>query len=165
MVLFKVRLNRLWFGIHNKILNFNYWNLCYNELFHGNRNKWKSTDLSTDLWYSHKIKVTLPNFAKYHCFWTLWTVNYVDFIPFSCIDYFQILFLNFRKTWLKLQLSGRGPIKAVRSICPSVCLSVCLWCIFLRNFSLGFSNFLHGYFLPYILKTDKAIIWKIVFVV
>ena len=141
MVLFKVWLNRLWFGIHNKILNFSYWNLCYNELFHDNRNNENQRILSMDLWCWNKIKVTLPNFAKYHCFWTLWTLNYVDFIPFSCIDYFQILFLNFQKTWLNLQLCGRGPIKSVRFICPSVCLSVCLWCIFFRNFSLDFSHF------------------------
>ena len=28
--------------------------------------------------------------AKNHCFWTLCTLNYVDCIPFSCIDYFHM---------------------------------------------------------------------------
>ena len=71
-------------------------------------------------------------------FWTLWTLNYVGCIPFSCIDYFQILFLNFRKIWLNLQLCGRSPIKLVLR----VCLSVCLWCIFLR-ITLELFRFLH----------------------
>ena len=28
-------------------------------------------------------------FAQDHCFLTLWTLNYVDYIPFSCIGYFH----------------------------------------------------------------------------
>ena len=134
MVLFRIWLNRLWFGIHNKILNFRDWILCYNEFFHHNNMKWKSRDLSMDLWHSNKMKVILPNFAKDHPFWTLWTQNYVDCIPFSCIDYFQILFSNYLKTWLNLQLCSRGPIKSVLFIC----LSICLWCIFLRIYSMDF---------------------------
>ena len=98
--------------------------LFYNELFHNNRGKWKSMDLSMDLWHSNYTKVILCNFAKDHCFWTLWTLTYVDCIPFSCIDYFQILFSNFQKTGLNLQLCGRNPIKSVLFICPSDCLSV-----------------------------------------
>ena len=50
MVLFRVRLNRPWFEIHNKILNFYDWTLCYNELFHNIRKKWRSMDLSMDMW-------------------------------------------------------------------------------------------------------------------
>ena len=126
MVLIRVWLNRLWFGIHNKILNFHDWTLCCIELFHDNRRKWKSMDLSIDLWHSNNIKVILPNFAKDHCFWTLWALNYVDCIPFSCIDYFQILFSNFQKALLNLELcGGRNPIKSVLFICPSGCLYVC----------------------------------------
>ena len=74
--------------------------------------------------FKQYVKVMLPNFAKDHCFWTLWTLNYVDCIRFSCIDYFQILFSNFQKTWLNLQLCGWNPIKSVLFICPFVCLSV-----------------------------------------
>ena len=123
MVLIRVWLNRLWFGIHNKILNFHDWTLCYNELFHDNRRKWKSMDLSMDQWHSNNMKVILPNFAKDHCFWTLWTLNYVDCIPFSCIDYFRILFSNFWKTWSNLQLCGRV---LWNQSCSSVHLSVCM---------------------------------------
>ena len=124
LILFRVWLNKLRFVIHDKILNFHDWTLFYNELFHSNRGKWKSMDLSMDLWHSNYTKVILHNFAKDHCFWTLWTLTYVDCIPFSCIDYFQILFSNFQKTWLNLQLCGRNPIKSVLFICPSDCLSV-----------------------------------------
>ena len=43
-------------------------------------------DLSMDLWHSNYMKVILHNFAKNHCFWTLWALDCVDFISFSCID-------------------------------------------------------------------------------
>ena len=76
--------------------------------------------------FKQYVKVMLPNFAKDHCFWTLWTLNYVDCVPFSCIDYFQILFSNFQKTLLNLELyGGRNPIKSVLFICPSGCFYVC----------------------------------------
>ena len=94
LVLLRVWLNRLWFGIHSKILNFHDWTICYNELFHDNTRKWKSMDLSMDLSHSNNMKVILRKFAKDHCFWTLWTLNCVDCIPFSCIIskfYSQIL--------------------------------------------------------------------------
>ena len=120
MVLFRVWLNRLWFGIHKKILNFHDWTLCYNELFHDNRRKWKSMDLSMDQWHSNNMKVILPNFAKDHCFWTPWTQNYVDCIPFSCINYFQI---SEKHDWTS-NFYGRSPIKSVLFICWSVCLYV-----------------------------------------
>ena len=137
MVLFRVRLDRLYFGIHNKILDFHNSSLCYNELFHDNRKKWKSMDLSMDLWHSNSVKGILPNFAKDHCFWTLWTLNYVDCIPFSCIDYFQILFLNFWKTWLNLQLSGRGPTYNISPVHLSIYLSVLLSVMYFSQALLG----------------------------
>ena len=148
MVLFRVRLNRPWFGIYNKILNFHYWTLCYIELLHDNTTKWKSMNLSMDLWHSNNMKVIFPNFAKDHCFWTLWTPNFVDCISLSCIDYFQILFSNFQKTWLNLQLYGRNPIKSVLFICPSVCLMH-----FPQDLLSAFFNFFAwGYFPIYIKK-------------
>ena len=73
--------------------------------------------------FKQYVKVMLPNFAKDHCFWTLWTLNYVDCIPFSCIDYFRILFSNFWKTWSNLQLCGRF---LWNQSCSSVHLSVCM---------------------------------------
>ena len=63
ILLFRVWLNRLRFGIHNKILNFHGWTLCYNELFHEIRRKWKSIHWSMDLWHSNNMKVILTNFA------------------------------------------------------------------------------------------------------
>ena len=116
MVLYRVWLNGLWFGSHNKILNFHNWTPCYNELFYNNRRKWKSMDLSMDLWHSNNMKVILPNFATDHCFWTLWTL-YVDCFHFSCV--YSISFLE---TWLNLQLCGRSHIKSVLFICPSICM-------------------------------------------
>ena len=164
MVLFRVWLNRPRFGIHNKNLNFYDWILCYNELCQDNRNKWQSLDLSMDLWHSNNMKVILPNFAKDHYFWTFWTLwNYVDCIPLSCIDYFLVLFSNFRKTWLNP--SEKHDCYKISPVHLSICLSVRrLWCVFLRIYSVDFLNFLHEDILPYILS-DQAIIWKIVFVV
>ena len=43
-----------------------------------------------------------------HWFFPLW------------LDFKKILFSNFRKTWLNLYLCGRGPIKPVLFVCPSV---------------------------------------------
>ena len=108
-------------------------------------NSFMITERSKNQWHSNNIKVILPNFAKNYSFWTLWTLNYVDCIPFSCIDYFQILFLNFQKTWLNLKLFGSNLIKSVLFICPSVCLPVCdafssgstLW-IFKNFFAWGY---------------------------
>ena len=157
MVLFRVWLNKLWFGSHNKILNFHDWILYYNELLHDNGRKWKSMDVSINLWHFNNMKVILPNFAKNHCFWTLSTLNYVNCIPFSCIDYFQVLFSNFQKTWFNFQLCCRSPVKSILFISPSVCLYVCE--AFSSRSSLWiFLNFLHEDILSYILKSDKAII-------
>ena len=73
----------------------------------------------------------LCKFPKDHCVWTLWTLNYVDSIPFSCIDslhmaynqakqFKKILFSNYRKTWSNLHLCGWGTIRSVLFVCPSV---------------------------------------------
>ena len=82
------------------------------------------------------MKVILLKFVKDHCFWTFWTLNYVDCIPFHSIDSFhivhnqakqfkEIFFSNFRKAWSNLHFYGSGPIKSVLFICPSLCLSIC----------------------------------------
>ena len=52
--------------------------------------KIKINGLTMDLWHSNNMKVILCKFAKGHCFWTLWTQNYVDFILFSYIDSFHM---------------------------------------------------------------------------
>ena len=49
-------------------------------------------------------------------------------------------------------LCGRGPIKSVLFICPSVCLSIHLWHIFFRIYSVDLFIFLHEDILPCILK-------------
>ena len=123
-------------------------------------------NLSMDLWHSNNMKVILLKFVKNHCFWTFWTLNYVDCIPFHSIDSFhivhnqakqfkKILFSNFRKVWSNLHLYGSGPIKSVLFICPSLCLSICD-AFFLGSTQWIFFNFLHEDVLPYILKCDKA---------
>ena len=158
MILYRVRLNRSWFGTNDKVLNFHDWTRCYRELSHDNRKKWKSMNLSMDLWHSYNMKVILSNFAKHHCFWALWTVNYADCISFSCIDSFhyssqssqqfkKILFSNFRKQTIKPPSVWKG---------PSVYLPVRLWRIFLRNYQVDFLNFLHEDILPYILKKRQS---------
>ena len=64
----------------------------------------------------------LSNFAKDHCFWTLWTLNYVDFIPFSCIISKSCSWVSKKHDWTSNFVVG--VIKSVLSICPSVCISV-----------------------------------------
>ena len=85
-----VLLKRFWFGIHDEVLNSHDWSFCYNEFYHDNRRKWKSMNLSMDLYHSNNMKAILPNFAKDHCFWTLRTLNYADCISFACIHYFHV---------------------------------------------------------------------------
>ena len=70
--------------------DFHDWTLCYHKPFDDNRKKKKSMDLSVNLWYSNNIKVILHSFAKDICFWTLWTLRYVDCIGFSFIDSFHM---------------------------------------------------------------------------
>ena len=133
MILYRVRLNRSWFGTNDKVLNFHDWTRCYRELSHDNRKKWKSMNLSMDLWHSYNMKVILSNFAKHHCFWALWTVNYADCISFSCIDSFhyssqssqqfkKILFSNFRKQTIKPPSVWKGSYK-ISPVSQSICLS------------------------------------------
>ena len=47
----RVRLSRSWFMIHDKVLNFHDWILCYGESSHDKRKRWKSTELSMDQWH------------------------------------------------------------------------------------------------------------------
>ena len=129
MILFRGRLNRLRFGIQNKVLNFHDWTLFYHELFQNSRKKQKSIDLAMDLWHSNNMKVILCNFAKDHCFWTFWTPNYVDCIPFSCIDSFYIahnqakwFILEFPKNRIKLP-SLKKKFHKVSPFCLPICLS------------------------------------------
>ena len=124
MVLSIVWLDRLWFGSHNK-----FW-ISMTELF-VTMNSFTITEGSGNQWIYQwicDIQIIwkfLRNFAEDHCFWTPWTQNYVGCIPFSCIDYFQILLSNYQKTCLNLQLCRRGSIKLILFIYPSVCPSVC----------------------------------------
>ena len=70
-------------------------------------------------------------------FWNLWTLNYVDYISFSCIDSFHMahnkpnnfkenFILDFSKNVMKHPSLRRDSIKSVLFISPSVCLSACL---------------------------------------
>ena len=124
--------------------------------------------LSMDLWHSNNRKVILCKFAKDHCFWTLWTLNYVAivflflywFFPYCSSEIIlkKILFSNLQKTWSNLHLCGRGSIKSVPFICSSTCLFVRLWCIFLSIYTVDFliSFFIAwGYFAIY---TKKVLI-------
>ena len=84
LILFRVQLNRLWFGIHDKILNsLLSWILLRQQ-------KEMKLDLLMVLWHFYNMKVIFDKFAKDHWFWTLWTLSYVDCISFSCIDSFFI---------------------------------------------------------------------------
>ena len=83
-ILYRVRLNKSWFFIQDKVLNFHdffefSWVFCYHKPFHDKIKR--SMELSMDLWHLNKMKVIL----------TLWTMNYAFFcVPFSCIDSFQV---------------------------------------------------------------------------
>ena len=116
----------MWFGIHDKVLNFHDWTLCYHELC-----------------YHWICDIQIIWKLSYLSFWTLTTLNYVDCIPFSCIDFSIWLKIKPNNAWSTLHPCEKGPIKSVLFICPSVCRSVCLSHIFLRTYPLDFLNFLH----------------------
>ena len=67
----RVRLNRSWFMIHYKILNFHHRILSYHDLFQGKIKRPKSIEPSMDVWPLNNMKFILT-----HC---------VDYVPF-CID-------------------------------------------------------------------------------
>ena len=100
---FRVRLNRSWFVIHDEVWNFYDWIFCYHEPFHEKIKREKSLELPMNLWHLNSMKV-IP---------TLWTQNYFNCVPFSCIysfpivhnrtnQFLKILFSNFQKTWSNL---------------------------------------------------------------
>ena len=62
----KVWLNGSWFVIHNEILEFHNWIVCYHEHFQHKLRRWKSLELKMDLWHLTDMKVILT--LKY---WTL----------------------------------------------------------------------------------------------
>ena len=166
MVLFRVRLDRLYFGIHNKILDFHNWSLF-------TMNSFTITERKENQWiYQWICDIQI-----------VWTVSYLilqRIIVFELFEHwimlivFLFLVLTISKfyswifekhDWTSNLAAGVLPIISVLFICPSICLSFCLWCIFLRPYSVDFFNFLHEDVLPYILKCDEGIIWKIVFFV
>ena len=126
-----------------------------------------------DLQHSNNKKFMLCKFAKGHCFWILWTLDCVDFVPFYSINslymadneakwFKKILFSNF--------LCWRGPIKSVLFIHQYVCLSVRLWHISPKMYFVDFFVvvvvlfFALGHFAIYT-KKWKNRIWKIEFVI
>ena len=67
--------------IHNDVLKFCDWILCYHEPFQDKIKRWKSVELSMDLWLLSDMKVIL----------TLQILNFAEFCaPFSCIDSFTV---------------------------------------------------------------------------
>ena len=75
----KFRLNGSWFVIHDEILEFHNWTLCYHEHFQDKIKRWKSLELKMDLWHLTDMKVIL----------TLQILNFAESCaPFSCIDSF-----------------------------------------------------------------------------
>ena len=140
-------------------------------------------DLAMDLWHSNNIKVIVRKFLKDDCLNTE-LLNYVD-----CTSFFVLIlsvWLTIKPNNLKYcsQISkkhqtfifAKGVLqsRACSSVHLSVCLSACqFFCLsfcpsvthFSQDLLSGYSNFLHEDILPYILKSDKARFWKIVFFV
>ena len=90
-----------------------------------------------DLWLWSNMKVICRKFTKDHCFWTLWTLTYVDCIPFSCIDSFHVAHnqpYNLRKFCFRISekhdqtfifVEGVLWNQSCSSVYPSVCTYVC----------------------------------------
>ena len=140
---FGVKLNRSWFGIHNKVLNFHDWTLWYHELLHNNRKKQKSMDLAMDLWHSNM--------------WKLSFINLRNIIVFKLFEHWTMLIVFL---FLAVILSIWLTIKLNNLVCPSI------WDAFFSASTQWVSLiFLHEDILTYMLKSDKIGFCKITFVV
>ena len=73
----RVGLNGPWFVIHDDVLNFHDWIFCYHKLFHDKVKRYKSMELSMNLWHLNHMKVI--------------TLKYVDCVFFACNDSFNIV--------------------------------------------------------------------------
>ena len=140
---FGVKLNRSWFGIHNKVLNLHDWSLWYHELLHNNRKKQKSMDLAMDLWHSNM--------------WKLSFINLRNIIVFKLFEHWTMLIVFL---FLALILSIWLTIKLNNLVCPSICDA-----FFSASTQWVSLIFLHEDILTYMLKSDKIGFCKITFVV
>ena len=124
------------------------------------------------LWHLNNMKIILLNFHKDYCFWTLLKPNYSDFFPFSSIlsiwltikpNSLGMLYYRILEEHDQTFIFVKGVLQnqSCSSVNLSVCLSVCLWCIFIRIYPVDFLKYLDEDILSYILKSGKAIFWKI----
>ena len=78
--------------VTSKVSNFFQLLPKYHESFHGKKRRWKSMELSMDLWDWNKMKATI----------SFWTAKYVDCIAFLLL-FLSILFTiepnNFKKSY------------------------------------------------------------------
>ena len=99
--LIRVSLNRSWFVIHNKILNFHNWILCYHEPFHNNAKYQRKISIDLNLRKYNHVKCISGEYANNYL-WTLWTLNYVDSVLLFSIDLSSLknLVLKFLKNMI-----------------------------------------------------------------
>ena len=172
--MFRIRLNGSQYGIHEEVLNFLDWTLCYHEFFHDNRKKFKSMDFFQwicDIQIMWKLSyLTVLKIIRFELFehWTMLILLLFLIMIFSI--WLTIKPSNLRKFYsqiwknmIKPPSLSKGSYKI--SLVRQSILSVGLWRIFLRIHPVDFLNFLDEDFFPYILKSEKARIWKIAFVV
>ena len=90
-VVFRVRLNGSWFGTRFWIFTTELFVIMNSfKITERNKNKWIYQWIC-DIQIIWKLSYfNLLSSLKDHYFWTLWTLNYVDCIPFSCIDSFHM---------------------------------------------------------------------------
>ena len=147
MVLFRVWLNGLWFGIRNVVLNYHDRTLFLSWIF-------MITERKKNQWIYQWIfviqiiwKLSYVNLLRSIAFelFERWTILIVFLFLALILSIWlttkpkwfkKILFSNFRKTWLNLHLCGKVPIKSVLFACPSVHPSVTH---FSQNLIGGFS--------------------------
>ena len=107
-------------------------------------------DLSIDLWHSNNMKVILCKFAKDFCFWSLWTLNYINCDPFLVLvlslwltiksDNLSKLYSWIFKKLHQTSIFADRVLYKISPVCPSICLSIHLWCIFLQIYLVDFLN-------------------------
>ena len=131
-------------------------------------------NLSMNLWHSNNMKVIWHKFPLNFCLNTELCWLYFVFVLISSTwltinpnnqnEKHDQTFI-FANRVLKNQTCFFAHQSCCLSFCLSLCMYVCLWRTFFRAYEEDILNFLHEDILPYILQSDKARFWKIVFIV
>ena len=92
----RVGLTGSWFAVHNKVLNFHIWILCYHEPYHDNVKNPRKYQWILYLWNLNHTKFILHEYANDHYLWILSVLINVDFVLIFYIDTLHVFNIEYR---------------------------------------------------------------------